>query len=354
MTEVAIATKAMEGGGFYNRHASLQAAGIALALPLIEAAARTIPGALAPQPLVIVDYGASQGINSMRPVGVAVAQLRDRFGGDRPIEVIHTDLPSNDFAALFTTLHDHEDSYLAGRHGIFPSAIGRSYFEPILPPGRVHLGWNSWTLHWLSQNPTQVDDHVLAIMSGSAPARNQVRLQQAEDWRNFLLARSAELAAGAKLVSLSMGATTECHGWDWILGELWAAAVEMADEGRISVDALARFTVAAAGRSIEDIEAPFADGPFAGLLLEHAEVVPAPDPFWDLFCETGDAQQLAKSWAGMLRAVSGPVAVAAFASTADPAGCVEELFVRLEARVAAAPRRHEHFAAIAVIGKKEA
>ena len=28
MTEIAIATKAMEGGGYYNRHAGLQAAGI--------------------------------------------------------------------------------------------------------------------------------------------------------------------------------------------------------------------------------------------------------------------------------------------------------------------------------------
>jgi len=351
MTEIAIATKAMEGGGYYNRHAGLQAAGIELALPFLEAAARTVSGTLAPAPLVIADYGASQGINSMRPMGVAIKGLRDRFGNERPIEVVHTDLPSNDFASLFTTLHDHEDSYLAGRQGIFPSAIGRSYFEPLFAPGRVHLGWNSWTLHWLSQNPVQVDDHVLGILSKSSSAREKVRLRLAEDWRNFLLARSTELAVGAKLVSLSMGATPDLHGWDWILGELWAAAVEMADKGRISAIELERFTASAAGRTLDDICAPFAGAGFAGLSLDHAEVVPAPDPFWDLYCETGDAGQFAKSWAGMIRAVTGPLAMAAFALAPDTAARTDELFLNFEARVAAAPRRHEHFAAIAVIEK---
>ena len=351
MTEVAIANKAMEGGGFYNRHSSLQAAGIELAVPLIEGAARTIAAGPGEQPLVVVDYGASQGLNSMRPMGVAIRALRDRFGPDRPIEVIHTDLPSNDFASLFTTLGEHEGSYLAGQQAVFPSAIGRSYFEPLLPHGRVHLGWNSWTLHWLSHNPAEVDDHVLGIFSGSKSVRDAVRRQQAEDWRNFLLARSTELAVGAKLVSLSMGATRDLHGWDWILGELWDAAVEMADEGLISANELARFTIAVAGRSIEDIEAPFAGGPFAGLSLEHAEVVPAPDPFWDRFRETGDAAQLAKSWAGMIRAVSGPVASTAFSSATDAADRADELFLRLEARVAAAPQPHRHFVAISVIRK---
>ena len=351
MTEIAVATKAMEGGGYYNRHAGLQAAGIELALPLLEAAARTVAGAPAPVPLVVADYGASQGINSIRPMGVAIQGLRYRFGAERAIEVVHTDLPSNDFASLFATLHEHPGSYLAGQQGIFPSAIGRSYFEPLFPPGRVHLGWNSWTLHWLSHNPVQVDDHVLAILSRSSSAREQVRLRLAEDWENFLRARSAELAPGAKLVSLSMGATPELHGWDWIVSEVWGAAIEMADRGRLSAAELERFTVPVAGRTIDDLRAPFAGAGFAGLSLEHAEVVPAPDPFWEIYCETGDAAQFAKSWAGMVRAVTAPFAAAAFAMAPDAAARVDELFLAFEARIAAAPRRHEHFVAIAVIEK---
>ncbi len=355
MTDVAIANKAMEGGGFYNRNSNLQAAGIELALPLFEAAARTVPaGGQAQSPLVIADYGSSQGRNSMRPMRLAIDILRDRLGAERPIEVIHTDLPSNDFGSLFTTLQDDATSYLANRARVYPSAVGRSYFEPILAPGRVHLAWNTWTLHWLSRNPVEVDDHSFAVMSASQSARQAVRRQSAQDWTSFLAARATELAPGAKLVSLAMGATPEVHGWDWVVGELWQAGLSMAGEGLLSPAELTRLTIPVVGRTTADLQAPFAAGPFFGLTLEHAEVLEAPDPFWDEFQVTGDAEQLGRYWGGMLRAVCSPIAAAAFASRPDGDALVDELFHRLEARVAAAPQRHQHFVAISVICKTAA
>jgi hypothetical protein len=350
MTKLPIANTAMEGAGFYNRNSSLQAAGIELALPLLDAAAQGLQ-VDGEAPLVIADFGSSQGRNSMRPMRLAIETLRRRFGPDRPIEVIHTDLPSNDFASLFRMLDEEETSYLSGQPRVFPSAVGRSYFAPILPPARVHLGWNSWTLHWMSRNPIEVHDHVLAICSASAAAREAVRHQLADDWQNFLAARAVELAPRGRLVSLSMGATTESHGWEWILGELWHATVELADEGLISANELNRFTVPVGGRTTADLAAPFAAGEFEGLSLDHAEVMEAPDPFWDEYRRTGDVRQFARKWAGMVQAVCGPVALAAFASRADGEALAAELFLRLEARVAAAPQRHEHFVAIAAVRK---
>src|SRR5271156_1713942 len=96
-------TTAMQGGGFYNRNSNQQAANLTSALPLLENAARSIPieGAA---PLVIVDFGACQGSNSMRPARAAIETLRAGAGPARPVEVIHTDLPSNDFTSLFTML----------------------------------------------------------------------------------------------------------------------------------------------------------------------------------------------------------------------------------------------------------
>ena len=352
MTDVAIANKPMEGGGYYNRNSNLQAAGIELVLPLLEEAARTVPvGGSAEAPLVIADYGASQGRNSMRPMGVAIDVLRERVGPERPIEVIHTDLPANDFAALFTTLQDGAASYLTNRDHVFPSAIGRSYFEPILPAGRVHLGWNTWTLHWLSRNPAEVTDHAFAAMSASDDAREAARRQSAQDWTSFLAARSAEMAPGAKLVSLAMGATPEVHGWNWVVGELWQAGLEMADEGLLSPAELTRFTVPVFGRTVADLKAPFAAGSFFGLSLEHAEVVEAPDPFWDDFQQTGGAEELGRKWEGMLRAVCSQIAAEAFAARPDAQELAAELFRRAGVRVAAAPRRHQHFVSIVVVRK---
>jgi hypothetical protein len=348
----AVANKAMEGSGFYNRNSNLQAAGIELALPLFEDAAQTVQVDEESQaPLVIADYGSSQGRNSMRPMRLAIETFRKRFGPDRAIEVIHTDLPSNDFTSLFTTLQEDGGSYLAGQSRVFPSAVGRSYFEPILPGGRVHLAWNTWTLHWMSRNPVEVPDHLLAAMSVSKGAREAVRLQQAQDWAAFLAARSAEMAHGAKLVSLSMGRTPEVHGWDWVLGELWKSAVDMADDGLLSPGELLRFTTPAAGRWTDDLKAPFTDGSYCGLTLEHAVVLEAPDPFWDEFIETKDAEQLGRRWAGMLRAVSGPIAATAFASRPNADLLVDELYQRLESRIAVEPQRHQHFIAVAVVRK---
>jgi hypothetical protein len=345
-----VANTAMEGGGFYNRNSNLQAAGIELALPFLMEAARAIP-VDGQMPLVVADYGSSQGRNSMRPMRLAIETLRSRIGADRAIEVVHTDLPSNDFASLFTTLHEDGASYLAGQPRVFPSAIGRSYFEPILPADRVHLGWNTWTLHWMSCNPVEVGDHLVSVMSASERARAATRRQQAKDWADFLAARSVEMADGARLVSLSIGCTPEVHGWDWVFTTLWQAAMSMAEDGLLTETELMRFTAPVAGRGTADLQALFVAGPFLGLVLEHAEVKEAPDPFWEEFLETRDAQQLGRRWSGMMRAVSGPVAVAAFASRPDGGALVDELFRRMESRVAAAPQKSTHFLAIAVVRK---
>ena len=345
----------MEGGGYYNRNSSLQEPGTRLALPLLEAAIAAVPiDAAAGAPLVIADYGSSQGRNSMQPMTLAIDGLRARAGADRPIEVVHTDLPSNDFTSLFMALHDESASYLTNRPGVFPSAIGRSYFEPILPAGRVLLGWNTWTLHWLSRNPVDVTDNVMAVFSASDSDREVARRQSAEDWAAFLAARAVELAPGARLVSLSMGATPELHGWDWAIGqELWGAVQDMAGEGLLTPAELTRFTIPVCGRTEADLGAPFAAGAFRGLSLEYAKVLAAPDPFWEEFQATGDAGQFGKRWNGMLRAVTGPIATAAFASRPDCSALVDDLFSRLEARIAAAPQPHLHFVAIAVVSKTD-
>jgi len=349
-TEAPVANMAMEGAGFYNRNSNFQAAGIELALPFLMEAARAVPTD-SDNPLVIADYGSSQGKNSMRPVRLAIEALRSRTAADRAIEVVHTDLPSNDFASLFTTLHEDGSSYLAGHANVFPSAIGRSYFEPILPAGRVHLGWNSWTLHWMSANPAEVDDHLCAIFSKSETARAAVQHQQARDWSNFLAARAAEMAPSARLVSLFIGRMPELHGWEWVIGTLWPAAVSMEKDGLLSQEELMRFTEPSAGRTTADLEAPFAEGPYHGLVLERAEVRRAPDPFWDDYLETRDAQQLGRRWAGTLSAVSSPVAAAAFAARPNRDALVDELYRRMEAGIAADPQEHIHFIAIAVVRK---
>jgi SAM dependent carboxyl methyltransferase len=100
----------MEGSGFYNRNSAMQAAGIALMLPYWKEACRT--ASVGNEPLVIVDYGSSQGGNSMARIRIAIEELRDRSGGETPVQVFHADLPSNDFSALFEALQDRRPATL--------------------------------------------------------------------------------------------------------------------------------------------------------------------------------------------------------------------------------------------------
>lgn len=109
-TSASNAPAPMEGHGGYNRNSRVQAAGLAAAIPLFKQAAAAVSLASPPEPILIADYGASEGHNSLVPIGEAIGALRQRVGPSRAILVAHTDLPSNDFSALFETLENDPDS----------------------------------------------------------------------------------------------------------------------------------------------------------------------------------------------------------------------------------------------------
>jgi hypothetical protein len=344
------ARAAMEGGGFYNRNSSLQAVGIRLALPLWKKTAAAVD--VGEEPLLIVDYGSSQGRNSMVPIRAAIEAVRARAGSSKPTQVVHTDLPSNDFVSLFRALHDDPESYLVGTTDIFPAAIGRSYFEALLPPGQVHLGWNSWTLHWMSQKPVYVPDHALARLSGVAAVRAAAEERLADDWKRFLVARSSELRKGGKLMCLILIRVGERAGSDWLVSNLWDSVVDMGRRGLLSDREQLGITIPTGQRSITEIRAPFANGRrVAGLELEREEIVQVPDPFWDEFERTNNAEQLGRSWANTARAIFGPTIVGALDPGRDRGFSVGELFHRLALRIAASPRRNDYDLAAVVLGK---
>jgi hypothetical protein len=104
LDEVRPAHGVMEGKGAYNRYATIPAGGAALALPFLEKAARQTVLVSNDQPVVIADYGSSEGKNSLAPVQIAIRNLRPRMSSNRPIIVFHIDQSSNDFNSLFEVL----------------------------------------------------------------------------------------------------------------------------------------------------------------------------------------------------------------------------------------------------------
>jgi hypothetical protein len=183
---------AMEGGDAYNRHATIPAQGAAFALPYLEAAARAVSFDRENDPVVIADYGSSEGRNSLAPMRIAIDVFRSRFGRGRPIVVCHTDLPVNDFKSLFALLENDPERYLLNDKCVFPCVIGRSFYQSVLPPAYVHLGWSSYAAMWISQILPVRPDHIFVPrMTGAA--RFELERQVAQ---TFLTLRAAELRSG--------------------------------------------------------------------------------------------------------------------------------------------------------------
>jgi hypothetical protein len=338
------ATAAMEAGGAYNRSSTVQAAGLAPAVPWLTEAARRVP--LAPQdvPLIVADYGSSQGRNSLRPLGAAIGVLRERTGADRSISVVHTDLPGNDFSALFHVVAGDPDSYVRGDSRILTYAIGRSFYESLFPSGSVTLGWSSWAVQWMSRVPAAVPDHIHHSRSGVASVRAAYARQGAEDWQTFLALRGRELRPGGRLVILLMALAEDGDfGFGPVMDHLQEAIKEFVAEGFVAPAEHARMAIPTVGRSRSDLFAPFAaSGRFAGLEVVELDVFQGADPIWDAYEASRDVEALAQSWAAFTRAFALPTFTAAL--DAGSAACRAAAFGdRLEAdlvkRFAAAPVR---------------
>lgn len=334
----------MEGGGAYNRSSRVQAAGLAPAVALFEHAAQTVGLAEPPQPIVIADYGASEGHNSLAPMAAAIGSLRRRSGTGRAISVVHTDLPENDFSGLFRTLATDPESYCLGDPAIFPCAIGRSFYEQILPSDTVTLGWSSWSIQWLSRAPVPIPDHVQVAYSRDPAARAAFAGQAAKDWRAFLEARGHELRVGGRLVVMTM-ATDDAgeFGYRPLLEAIHAGLAELVHEGVLSAAELHRMVIPTVGRSRADFMEPFDDDSrFAELTIEHFDLFHAEDRIWTRFEASRDTRSLGAEWAAFSRASVFPTLAAALESGGDQqrAG---EFIDRLESgvaeRLAAAPQR---------------
>lgn len=334
----------MEGHGAYNRSSSVQAAGLSPAVPLLEQAAKSVALPDAPEPIVIADYGASEGRNSLAPMAAAIAQLRARVGRERAISVVHTDMPSNDFSALFEILDSDPASYLRGDPATFASAVGRSFYQQILPSGSVTLGWSSWAVQWLSRAPGAIPDQVQVAYSHDPAARAAFYGQAAEDWRNFLTFRGQELRSGGRLVVLTMALEDDGNfGYGPCVTAIYDAVLEQAKTGLVRMEEVHRMAIPTIGRSRADLMAPFSkDGRFEGLSVEHLDVFLGDDHIWSEYERDHDAAAFGSRWTAFSRASVFPtLALGLDGGAHDPraATFMDKLEAAMAARLAAAPQR---------------
>jgi SAM dependent carboxyl methyltransferase len=306
-TETTPSHGVMEGNGAYNKHAQPQAAGASLATPVLQKALEKIPLEPGEQPIIVADYGSSQGKNSLTAVGSAIRNLRIRLGAHRSICIFHIDQPSNDFNSLFGVLTSDPERYVLNQENVFPCAIGRSFYEQVLPSESVHLGWSSNAAMWLSRIPSLIPGHFWSVRSTGA-ARAAFERQSADDWEAFLSLRAREMRPGARLVVVLPGPPNDLSsGVAVLMDSANAVLQEMIEESAITADERGAMVLGAHPRRKDELLAPFAkEGHFQRLVVEnYGESVP-PDAAWSEFQASGDKETLAQKRALFFRSTFMP------------------------------------------------
>jgi hypothetical protein len=333
MSEASINPHAvMEGGGAYNKYAKPQAQGIGSALPIFEQTVRDTAIDDGDRPVVIADYGSSQGKNSLAPMRLAIQTVRARLGPRRPVVIYHVDQASNDFNALFRALDGDPDRYVVDEPNVFPCAIGRSFYGSVLPPETVDIGWSSYAVVWLSRIPMLIPGHFHSARSTGA-VRAEFDRQGVQDWESFLSLRAKELRPGGHLMVVlpSVAYGGDLPAFLDLLDQANVVLAEMVAQGAITSDERARMVLGSYARARRDLLAPFdAQGRFRELIVEHCETLAPVDTAWVNYQHDGDKEVLATTYTQFFRSTFMPSLASALAGSGD-AGVVRDFGNRLEA-----------------------
>lgn len=343
----------MEGGGSYNSHAKVPAGGGSLALPYLEKAAQSCALPTGSNAIVIADYGSSQGKNSLSPMRAAIRCLRTRAGNERSVMVVHVDQHANDFNTLFDVLHRDPERYAADDPSVFPSAIGRSFYENVFPPEQVDLGWCSYAAVWLRRIPALIPGHFMSVGS-TGHVRAAFDLQAAEDWRLFLSLRARELRTGGRLVIVLPGLSdTGGSGFEPLFNSANAVLAELVDERVIGDDERKRMVLGAYPRRRAQLLEPFrADGQFQSLSVEHCELFDLPDAAWTDYQVDGDLQALVSRHAAFFRAIFVPSLSSSISDGGKRHGFADCLEQKLKRRLSERPTPLHSFVQVMVLAKQ--
>lgn len=256
----------MKGGGYYSqstrgaKHVIDNAAGM-----LMDAVA-ALPDPAPGRPIQIADYGAADGGTSKKTIRDTVAAIRNRFP-ERQILVTYTDLASNDFSTLFKSMQgldgDQENTYYNEFDDVFVHACGIGFHRQLLPDASLDLGFSATAMHYISEKPCEIPDHVHMVGTGGATLDAYTK-QAAKDWENILLGRARELVTGGRLVFMNFGKDEQGRylggtgGVDMFdtFDTLWK---DLASEGRITEDEYLKASFSQFYRTKEQFSAPLID-----------------------------------------------------------------------------------------------
>ncbi len=256
----------MKGGGYYSESTRGAKDVIDNASNMLQDAIQAIPEPPHGDAVRIADYGAADGGTSQQAIKDLISSIRARFPG-RQVLVTYTDLPSNDFSMLFKNMlgigSETGASYLTEFDDVFVHACGIGFHRQLLPDNTLDIGFSATAMHYVSEKPCEIEDHVHMVGTSGA-ARDAFARRAASDWENILLARAQELRPGGRLVIMNfgideegryLGSTDGVNMFD-TFDALWK---DMRDEGLITAKEYIDATFSQFYRTKEEFCAPLLD-----------------------------------------------------------------------------------------------
>ena len=195
---------AMKGAGYYSAKTAGAKTAIDKTLKVIENALKTIPST---KILKFADFGSADGGTSQE-MWFNVIKLIRKKGDDRQIEILYTDLASNDFSTLFKTMQGmHGNSQFAFQKffsNVYVHGCGTGFHQQLMANNSLTLGFSATAMHYVSERPCLIENHV--HMTGATENEKQLFKDQAnKDWENILLNRSKEMINGGRFICINFG-----------------------------------------------------------------------------------------------------------------------------------------------------
>lgn len=343
---------AMKGAGYYSKATTGAKHVIDQATPLILDAVAAMDPTDDGSVFTMADMGCADGGTSIGMVAKVLADIRRRVPS-RPIQMVYTDLPRNDFAQVFQNVHGLTDleGYTDKISDLYVFASATSFHKAIFPPGTLNLGFSATASHYISEKPGVISNHVHMVGAEGAE-RAAFEEQGAKDWEVMLTNRARELAPGGRLALFNFGIDEEGRylggtgGVDMFdtFSEVWA---ELADRGAISREEFVNTNFPQCYRNVEQFTAPLKDpaNPVhqAGLRLEHVETRVVRCPYARDFAEHGDADRFARDYIPTLRSWSESTFMAGLSESrplAERQAIIDRYYAAYEDRVRQAPAGH--------------
>lgn len=253
----------MKGEGYYSAKTAGAKNAIDKTQELILESLKNLPKE---DILRIADFGSADGGTSQEMWFNIIDNIRNS-GDNRQIEILYTDLASNDFSVLFRTMQgmqgDKKFAFQKRFSDVFVHGSGTGFHEQLMSKNSLSLGFSATAMHYVSERPCLIQDHV-HMVGAKENEKELFKMQALQDWEKILLSRSKELVSGGRFVCINFGIDEKGRylgntGGQNMFNNFTKHWKNLEDQKIISKDEFINATFTQHYRTVEEFTKPFDD-----------------------------------------------------------------------------------------------